>query len=65
MERNLSDLDQGYRFKYHYIRGHAKIKACVTLAAAVMMTMALRHVRVGRQQQMRSLVKPVAALDKG
>ena len=52
----------GTRFKYHYIRGHAKVKACTTLATVVVMAMAFVYVRAGRQQQMRSLVKPVAVL---
>ena len=41
------------------------MKARATLAAAVMMAMALGQVRSGRQQQMRSLVRPVAVLDTG
>ena len=39
------------------------MNARATLAAAVMMAMALGHVRSGRQQQMRSLVKPIAVLN--
>ena len=41
------------------------MKARATLVAAVMMAMALGHVRSGRQKQMRSLVRPVAVLDTG
>ena len=41
------------------------MKARVTLAGAVMMAMALGHVRAGRQQQIRSLVRPIAVLDTG
>ena len=65
MERIFSRFAQGYRFERHYIRGHAKMKARATLAAAVMMAMALGHVRNGRQQQLRSLVRPIAVLDTG
>ena len=64
-ERIFSRFAQGYRFERHYIRGHAKMKARATLAATVMMAMALGHVRNGRQQQMRSLVRPIAVLDTG
>ena len=42
-----------------------KMKARATLAAAVMMAMALGQVRSGRQQQMRSLVRPIPVLDTG
>ena len=65
MERIFSRFAQGYRFERHYIRGHAKMKARATLAAAVMMAMALGQVRSGRQQQMRSLVRPIPVLDTG
>ena len=65
LDRNLSRFEQGYRFEHHYIRAQAIFKACATLATAVMMTMVLGHVRVGGQQQVRSLVKPVAVLDRG
>ena len=65
MERNFNRFAQGYRFERHYIRGHAKMKARATLAAAVLMVMALGQVRNGRQQQMRSLVRPIAVLDTG
>ena len=49
MERIFSRFAQGYRFERHY----AKMKARATLAAAVMMAMALGHVRSVRQQQIR------------
>ena len=41
------------------------MKALAVLATAVMMAMAFGLVRSGRQQQMRSFVKPVAVLDTG
>ena len=65
LERNFGCFDQGYRFEHHCICAQAKFKACATLATAVMMAMVLGHVRVGGQQQVRSLVKPVAVLDRG
>ena len=65
MEWIFSHFDQGYRIERRYIRGHAKLKARAKLAAAVMMAIALGHVRNGRQQQMRSPVKSVAVLDAG
>ena len=65
MERIFCRFAQGYRFERHYILGHAKYKVRATLAAAVMISMALGHVRNGRQQQMRSLVRPVPVLNTG
>ena len=65
MERIFSRFAQGYRFERNYIRGHVKKKARATLVAVVMMDMVLEHVRSGRQQQMCSLVRPVAVLDTG
>ena len=65
MERIFSRFAQGYRFERHYIRGLAKMKARAKLAGAVMMAMSLGHIRAGRQQQMRSLVRPIAVLDTG
>ena len=41
------------------------MKARATLAAAVMMAMALGHVHNGRQQQARSSVRPIPLLDTG
>ena len=41
------------------------MKARAVLVAAVMMGMPFGRVRSGRQQQMRSFVKPVAVLDTG
>ena len=41
------------------------MKARATLASEVMMAKVLGQVHSARQQQMRSLVKPVAVLDTG
>ena len=43
---------QETKYEHHYIRGHAKVKACTTLDAAVMM--ALECVLSGREQKMGS-----------
>ena len=45
MERINSRIDQGFGFETHYIRGLAKMKACIGLALAVMMALALGQVR--------------------
>jgi len=60
LERINSCLDNDFGFEKHYIRGKAKMQTRVGLATAVMMAMALGHVRAGRIGQMRSLVQPVA-----
>jgi len=60
LERINSRLDNDFCFEKHYIRGKAKMQTRVGLAAAVMMAMALGHVRAGHIKQMRSLVRPVA-----
>ena len=65
MERIFSRFAQSYRFERHYIRGYVKMETRAALAVAVMMAMALGHVRNGRQQQMHSLVGPIAVLDTG
>ncbi len=59
LERINSRLDNDFGFEKHYIRGKAKMQTRVGLAAAVMMAMALGHVRAGRIEQMRSLVRPI------
>ncbi|MDZ7697229.1 MAG: hypothetical protein U5R49_10010 [Deltaproteobacteria bacterium] len=60
LERINSRLDNDFCFEKHYIRGKAKMQTRVGLATAVMMAMALGHVRAGRMKQMRSLVRPIA-----
>ena len=60
LERINSRLDNDFCFEKHYIRGKAKMQTRVGLATAVMMAMALGHVRAGRIEQMRSLVRSVA-----
>jgi hypothetical protein len=60
LERINSRLDNDFCFEKHYIRGKAKMQTRVGLAMAVMMAMALGHVRAGRMKQMRSLVRPIA-----
>lgn len=59
LERINSRLDNSFGFEFHFIRGIAKMKTRVGLALAVMMAMALGHVREQRLDQMRSLVKPI------
>ena len=51
--------DNNFGFEKHYIRGKAKMETRMGLAVAVMMAMALGHVKAGRQHQMRSLVQPL------
>ena len=43
------------------MRGKAKMQTRVGLALAIMMAMALGHVKADRKEQMRSLVQPIPA----
>ena len=61
LERINSRIDNDFGFEDHYIRGKAKMQTRIGLALAVMMAMALGHVRAGRIKQMRSLVRPISA----
>ena len=57
LERINSRLDNDFCFEKHYRGGKAKMQMRVGLATVVMMAMALGHVRAGRIEQMRSLVR--------
>jgi hypothetical protein len=59
LERINNRIDNSFGFEDHYIRGRDKMTACVGLALAVMLAMALGHVKAGRHAQMRSLVRPI------
>ena len=61
LERINNRIDHSFGFENHFIRGQAKRQTRVGLALAVMMAMALGHVKAGRTQQMRSLVRPISA----
>jgi len=59
LERINNRIDNSFGFESHFIRGKAKMQTRVGLALAVMMAMALGHVKAGRAGQMRSLVRPI------
>jgi hypothetical protein len=61
LERINNRIDHSFGFETHFIRGKAKMQTRVGLALAVMMAMALGHVKAGRLDQMRSLVRPIPA----
>jgi len=61
LERINNRIDRHFGFEQHFIRGIAKMTILVGLAIAGMMAMALGHIRAGRPEQMRSLVKPIPA----
>ena len=61
LERINNRIDNSFGFERHFIRGRAKMQTRVGLALAVMMAMALGHVKEGRIGQMRSLVQPIPA----
>jgi hypothetical protein len=61
LERINNRIDHSFGFEQHFIRGLAKMQTRVGLALAVMMAMALGHIKQGRPQQMRSLVQPIPA----
>ena len=56
LERIYRRIDHDFGFERHFVRGRARLQARTTLAVAVMMAMAVGHVRAGRPGQMRSLV---------
>ena len=59
LERINNRIDNHFCFEKHYIRGKDKMQTRVGLALAVMMAMALGHIKEGRLDQIRSLVKPI------
>jgi len=61
LERINNRIDHSFGFENHFIRGQVKMQVRVGLALAVMMAMALGHVKAGRIEQMRSLVRPIPA----
>ena len=61
MERINSRIDNSFRFERHYIRGKAKMTVRVGLAVAVMMALAVGHIKAGRPEKMRSLVSECCA----
>ncbi len=61
LERINNRIDHSFGFENHFIRGKTKMQVRVGLALAVMMSMALGHVKAGRIEQMRSLVQPIPA----
>jgi len=61
LERINNRVDNSFGFEKHFIRGMAKMQTRVGLALAVMMAMALGHVKAGRVEQMRSLVQRIPA----
>lgn len=56
VERINSRIDNSFGFERHFIRGKAKMSARAGLAVAVMMALAVGHIRAGRPERMRSLV---------
>jgi hypothetical protein len=61
LERINNRIDHSFGFELHFIRGKAKMITRVGLALAVMMALAVGHIKAGRPEQMRSLVRPIAA----
>jgi hypothetical protein len=52
----LERINNSFGFERHFIRGKAKMTMRAGLALAVMMALAVGHIRVGRPECMRSLV---------
>lgn len=65
MERLNNRVDHSFGFEKHFIRGKAKMQTRLGLALAVMMAMALGHLKAGRKEQIRSLVKPIPVAATG
>ena len=64
-ERIDRRIDRDFGFEDPFIRGHARMRTRIGLAVAVMMALALGHIRAGRPQCMRSLVGAVPWRDTG
>jgi hypothetical protein len=63
VERVNSRLDVSYGFEHHFIRGLSKMHMRLSLAMIVMLAMTVGHIKAGRKEMMRSLIKqapPVA-----
>ncbi len=56
LERINSRIGNSFGFERHYIRGRAKMSARAGMAFAVMMALAVGHIKAGRPERMRSLV---------
>ena len=56
LERINSRIDNSFKFEKHFIRGKGKMTARVGIALAVMMALAVGHIKAGRPEKMRSLV---------
>ena len=65
LERINNRLDHAFEFEQHFIRGLARMRTRVGVALAVMMALALGHLRAGRPESMRSLIAPVPFADTG
>ncbi|MCD4652371.1 transposase [bacterium] len=57
VERVNSRLDVSFGFERHFIRGRRKMHMRLNLAFIVMTVMALGHVKAGRKEEIRSLIK--------
>ena len=57
LERINSRIDRVHGMEGHFVRGRAKMALRCNLIVAVMMATALGHVRAGRPEMMRSLVR--------
>ena len=65
LERINNRLDHGYEFEPHFIRGIARMRTRIGVALAVMMALALGHVRAGRPECVRSLFAAIPWADTG
>ena len=59
VERVNSRIDRVFGFEDHFIRGKAKMEMRVSLALAVLLAMAIGHIRANQADLMRSLTKSV------
>ena len=57
LERINSRIDRVYGMESHFVRGRERMELRCNLVVAVMMATALGHVRAGRPEMMRSLVR--------
>ena len=57
VERVNSRISLSYGFDHHFIRGLSKMRLRMSLALIIMLAMAVGHIKAGRKEMMRSLIK--------
>lgn len=65
LERINARIDHSFGYEVHYIRGLIKMQTRMGLSLAVMLAMAVGHMKENRPEPIRSLVKPIPIAHTG